>query len=555
MLVTAGTILFIIVVVLVLSFHLVRRKYNTILARTFSQAAEPIKRRGGVVIAYHPQAREIGEAVLRSGGNAFDAFVATVAAENVLAEGATSLAGSLAVLTYHAADGAILYLDADFNDPIDPAGRADAGNKNLGRAVLVPGAPAGLEALATRYGSMPFAELLEPAAELAENGFHVNRLMEAVVRQVKTVLNRTSYGRETFFRDGKAPERGEMLYQPEVATFLRRLGKEGSSYVYSGDWAERFLSTVQSQGGVLTEKDLSQYHVSWSTPWTTTYRGHTIHSSSGNSYGGVWVLLALKTLEHADLPRTPYWEDADALELLVRIGHQSWSEPTIFNYGALNDPETIQGLLTPEHTRSILQRVRDRAPLNFMGGGGSHSYQVITTDDAGNIANGTTTINSGPWGDGLFVEGIPLTNAGRIPWNTEPGARRLAAFSIHLAMDHNRPRFTVGAIGNSLPETAFQLLVKLIDYDMPVTEAVATPRFGTFPDTSSSRKISVKLDRNWLDPRIDQAVVKTLKKRGLKFQQKGLVDTGLGAAIRFEGDEGATGVTAPVPYFNNAFGY
>ncbi|HET7286762.1 MAG TPA: hypothetical protein VFI71_04800, partial [Pyrinomonadaceae bacterium] len=110
MLVTAGAILFIIVVILVLSFYLVRRKYDAVLAQTFSQAAEPIKRRGGVVIAYHPEAREIGEAVLRSGGNAFDALVATVAAENVLAEGATSLAGSLAVLTYHAKDNAILYL-------------------------------------------------------------------------------------------------------------------------------------------------------------------------------------------------------------------------------------------------------------------------------------------------------------------------------------------------------------------------------------------------------------------------------------------------------------
>jgi gamma-glutamyltranspeptidase len=102
---------------------------------------------------------------------------------------------------------------------------------------------------------------------------------------------------------------------------------------------------------------------------------------------------------------------------------------------------------------------------------------------------------------------------------------------------------------------SFQSLIKLIDYDMPVVEALTTPRFGTFPDSSSSKKISVKLDRNWLDPRIDEDVVKVLKKRGLKFQQKGLVDTGLGAAIRFESDESATAVTAPLPYFSNAFGH
>jgi gamma-glutamyltranspeptidase/glutathione hydrolase len=555
MLITALAIIFIIVVALVLSSYLIRRKYNNLLKKTFSQAAEPIKRRGAVVIAYHPEAREIGEAIMRSGGNAFDAFIATVAAENVLAEGASSLAGSLSVLTYHAADATVQYLDADYNDPHAPAGDA-AANKNLGRAMLVPGAPAGLEALATRYGSMPFSELLEPALELAQNGFHVNRLMEAAIRQCDATLNRTSYGRETFFRNGKAPQKGEMFYQPEVATFLHQLGKEGAAYVYTGEWGNRFLETVQSQGGVLTEKDLSEYRVRWCEPFRSTYRGHTIYSSSGNSFNGIWVLLALKTVEHLDLPKTPYyWDDADTLETLIRISHQVWSEPTIFNYLALNDRERIEAILTPEHTRSILQKARDRMPLNFMGLGGTHSYQIITVDAAGNIANGTTTINAGPWGDGIFVEGIPITNAGRIPWNTKPGERRLSPFSSHLVQKDEKPRFGVGSIGNSVPEASFQLLLKLIDYDLPVVDAVATPRFGTFPDSSSSRKISVKLDRNWLDPRIDEAIVKTLKKRGLKFQQKGLVETGLGAAIRFEDDESATGLTAPVPYLTNPFGY
>ena len=116
MLSIAGTIV-VVVVVLALGFYLVRRRYNAVLAQTFAQPASPIKRDGGAVIAYHDEAREIGESVLRSGGNAFDALVATVAVENVMAEGASSLAGSLGVLTYHAANNEILYLDADFNDP------------------------------------------------------------------------------------------------------------------------------------------------------------------------------------------------------------------------------------------------------------------------------------------------------------------------------------------------------------------------------------------------------------------------------------------------------
>ena len=112
------------------------------------------------MIAYHPKAREIGENVLASGGNAFDAFVATVVAENVLAEGASSLAGPLGVLVYRVGDKKLSYLDADFNDPLESAGRWTADDPKPGKTALVPGAPAGLEALANEYGSIPFAKLL-----------------------------------------------------------------------------------------------------------------------------------------------------------------------------------------------------------------------------------------------------------------------------------------------------------------------------------------------------------------------------------------------------------
>ena len=154
-----------VVLALVALFYIVRKIYDWVLARSFAQAAgRPIIRQGGSVIAYHPEVREIGEAILRAGGNAFDAFVAAAVAENVMAEGVSSLAGPLGVLVYRARDGRIAYLDADFNDPFDPAGRGSY-------SIFVPGAPAGLEELATKYGRLPFAELLQPSIALAEDGF------------------------------------------------------------------------------------------------------------------------------------------------------------------------------------------------------------------------------------------------------------------------------------------------------------------------------------------------------------------------------------------------
>jgi gamma-glutamyltranspeptidase/glutathione hydrolase len=537
-------------------FFFFRKKSRTQLAAAYSRPAErPIVRKGGCVLAYHPEAREIGEAILRSGGNAFDAFVAAAAAEYVLAEGVTSLGGPLGVLIYRAEDNQVEYLDADFNDPLDGHGRAESNGSKPGKTVLVPGAPAGLEALATKYGRLPLAELLQPAIALAEDGFPVNQLMAGLIRASSKVLKKSKYGRNTFLPKGEALNPGEIIRQPELADFLHKFGKEGSAYVYNGEWGDRFLSEVEAHGGRLTAKDLAAYRVNWCAPWTTTYRGHTIHSSSGHTYGGLWVLLALKTLEHTTLPSSPgYWEDAAALEQMIRISRQVWSEADIFDYRVLDDAESVRSMLTKEYAHSIWERVVNKAPVNFMGVAGSHSYHIITSDDAGNIASGTTTIESDPWANGIFVEGIPLTSAGRIPWQTKPGERRLSPFSIHLAFQDGRPQFSVGSFSGSVVEASFQFLVKLIDYRLPVRDAVSTPRFGTFPHRFWA-KMLLRLDRNWLDPRVEESIVKELKKRGIKVKQTGLVDTGLGVVLRVGTEGEVEGAPAPVPYMGNLFGH
>lgn len=528
------------------------------LTRSFHQPADrsAAGRNGGLVLAYHPQARQIGEAVLEAGGNAFDAFVATVAAENVLAEGASSLAGPLGVLLYRAQDNQVTYLDADFNDPLDPDGLWTSDDPRLGKTAVVPGAPAGLEALATAYGRTDFAQLLQPAIELAEHGFPINKLMAGFIARHAKALKKTRYGRQTFFARGEPLTAGDVLRQPELAHFLRGLAGEGAAHVYHGSWGESFLSLVAENGGRLTESDLAEYAVKWREPWTTTYRDCLLFSSSGRSYGGLWALLALKTLEHTTLSaERHYSRDVDDLEQLIRIARQVWSEPDLLDYRALDDPETVYAMLTAEHTGRIWGKVQDKVAPHIMESVGSHSYHVIVTDREGNIANGTTTIESEPWAEGLFVEGVVLPSSGIIPWHTEPGARRLSPFSIHLALRDSRPCFAVGSISNSVVETSFQFLVNLIDYGMSARDAISTPRFGTFPYRGTAKKPVLRLDTNWLDPRVPSSTVKTLKARGIKVEQRGVVDTGLGAVARILPESTFDGAIAPVPYVSNPFGH
>lgn len=499
--------------------------------------------------------------MLAEGGNAVDAFIAATIAENVLAEGASSLAGPLGVLVYRSPEpGAarsgppqIDYLDADFNSPLNPKQRGGSSWRNRGKAVLVPGAPFGLWELAARYGSKPFSELVEPAITLAEQGFRIPPFMAVMLAWRKRILRKSDYGRRTFFLTDKPLRTGQVLRQPEVAHFLREFARQGPTYIYEGEWAKQFLETVQSEGGLLTSRDLTEYHVRWCQPWTTTYRNQTIYASSGTTYGGLWVLLALKTLEHdPEFSRQPYWSDVDGLETMLRVARQVWSEKFLLDYQALQDRTLVESKLTREHGAEIWKRVQSRARATPMGIGGSHSYHLITLDKAGNIVSGTTTIESQPWGDGIFVRGVPLTTAGGLAWNTRPGQRRLSPLSMHFVFEGGKPRIAIGCISDSVVEASFQLLVNLLDYHLTPCEAATIPRFGSFSQTRLNT-LGLRLDRNRLDSRVTREVVKGLKKRNIRVTQKPSIDTGLGAILVLQESGTVEGITVPLPNIAKPF--
>lgn len=522
---------------------------NWTIQRSFVQDPRtPTVRRESIVVAFHPEVIDIGHSILDSGGNAFDAFVAATAAQNVIGEGASSLAGPLNALLYDREQRRVTYLDADYNDPLDPEWHWEPDMPKDGRSALAPGAPAGLAALVESRCTRSLPELLEPAIRLAEDGFPVSRLMNNFIAWRADALSRTDYGRRTYFSaDGEPLAPGEILRLPEVAGFLRSFAEKGPAHVYSGDWGQQFLAVVQADNGVLTEADLAAYEVRWDVPRTAKYRGYTLYSSSGHAYGGVWTLLALGTLSHTVLPFERHYSDnADLLQLVVEIARQVWTESWILDYQALDDRSLVESRLSSAYCRQIWDRVQRRLPSKSIARAASHSYHIITRDKHGNAVSGTTTIQADPWGEGIFVEGLPVTTAGSIPWSTAPGTRRLGPFSMHLVFRDGALRFALGGISNSAAEAAFQFLVNRIDYAAPVEQVVSLPRFGTFPERGT-----INLRKNWLDPRIDSRIVWTLRKRGLRFERRGTIDTGLGAVMAAELDGTLSGVATPVPYIGD----
>src|SRR5262249_4224411 len=145
------------------------------------------------------------------------------------------------------------------------------------------------------------------------------------------------------------------------------------------------------------------------------------------SYGGVWLLTALNVASHTDMASGRAWESAAALERGVRIARQGWGQTWIFDFKSLDDRALGQQKLQPEWTKPLWNDVQAQMPPpKPEGRRGSHSYQVVVADGQGNVISGTHTINAEPWGEGIFVQGVPLTSGGMIPWQTNPGERRLS---------------------------------------------------------------------------------------------------------------------------------
>jgi gamma-glutamyltranspeptidase len=166
-------------------------------------------------------------------------------------------------------------------------------------------------------------------------------------------------------------------------------------------------------------QDLHNYRSQWRQPRYIRYRDYDVYGASGRSYGGAWSLLALKTLEHFDMPNGPHFsESVDRLEVMVRIAKTVWNEAWLYEIENLDDDAKVESYLTAPHAAAVWERVRQELPADLPDRRGNHSYHIVVVDRDGNAITGTNTINSLPWGDGLFVDGA--IRARHLLGRTEP---------------------------------------------------------------------------------------------------------------------------------------
>ncbi len=488
----------------------------------------------GVVATFHTQSSEAGVEILRQGGNAFDAFAAATFVDYVVSPGVTSPAGPLSAMGFNVRTGERFHLDGNLNEVLSPDGAFDGNETTAGKTFLVPGAVAALAELVKQHGSLPLSKVLEPAIRVARNGFVVDYVYSGTIQGAQATLKKSTYGETTFLQGGKPVAVGTVLKLPALATYLENLAKFGVAHMYQGAWATEAVRVTGERGGKISMQDFAAYRAEFREPRHTQFRGFDVYAPGGRVYAGLWALVGLEVLENTSLSSLGhYGSSADALETMVRTTRVLDMEPWFFDVGTLDNEVAVQTKLAKPNTDKLWGNVKSQLGFTPPPSQGNHSYHIIVADAAGNVITGTNTIESYPFGDGVFVEGVPLNNTGRITaYRTGPGERSINPCSSHLVFRDGHFYGASGAFGTSLIPTELQMLVDMLEYRMPGTEIANALHFGTYPVDFTTGTQDVT--SNWLDPRVSKSVVDRLASRGLKFKQDPYGDTGWNIVVTID---------------------
>lgn len=284
----------------------------TALAAAAADVAQAAPRRPAraAIASAHPLATEAGHEILAQGGNAFDAAVAVAGVLTVVEPTGSGLGGGGFILLHRPADGLYTMIDAREKAPgaatrdmfLDAEGKPDR-NRATATALAagIPGEPAALGHLASKYGRLPLARSLEPAIRLAREGFPLYARLQGGIRMRAEQFAKSPDAARVFLVKGEVPPLGHRIRQPELARTLERLASDGARAFYAGPLAKKLVAGVRRMGGIWTEEDLAAYEVVERAPIFGEYRGARIVSASPPASGGIALVDALNILEGFDL--------------------------------------------------------------------------------------------------------------------------------------------------------------------------------------------------------------------------------------------------------------
>jgi gamma-glutamyltranspeptidase/glutathione hydrolase len=472
---------------------------------------------GGAVASADPLATEAGLEMLRGGGNAVDAAVATALALAVVYPEAGNLGGGGFAVVKMGEDLASL----DFREMAPAAARPDMYLDDKGEPVKdasligplaagVPGSPAGLHELHRRYGKLPWATVVAPSVRLAKAGLRVDRHLQTVIGEKRALLSRFPEASRVWLPGGEPPAPGTVIPLPELAATLERYAERGPEAVTGGPVAAAVEAAARKNGGVLTAVDLATYRPVWRDPVVFEAFGWKFASMPLPSSGGIILgqtLGALERLEWGKLPRF----GADRWHLLAETWRRSFADRYLMGDPATSRATAAQ-LLAPDwiaaRARGIDRRratpsagvhpwpgTAPSAPAPAQVEPSGETTHLSAVDGAGNLVALTTTLN-GLFGSGVYVpeagfflnnEMDDFTTAPGRPNNfgliqgeanaVAPGKRMLSAMTPTIAWKGGEAIAVGGRGGSRIPTQTAQVLLNILVDGDPLQTALDRPRF------------------------------------------------------------------------------
>jgi len=373
------------------------------------------------IASAHPLATEAGNEVLRAGGNAFDAAVAVSAALMVVEPSGSGFLGGGMYLLHRASDGRNVVIDAREVAPLratrdmflGPDGNPVRGlSTNTALAAGVPGEPAGLALMQSRYGRLTLAQALAPAIRLARSGFDMYPRLQASIGFKKPQLTKSKDATAIWFRNGEPLPVGARVKQPQLARTLEIIAKDGVEAFYTGRLAKQLVDAVQAMGGLWTLEDFAAYRALEREPVVGHYHGATIISAPPPTAGGVALIEALNVLSGYDLARV---DAVTRKHLIIEAMRRMHRDRAVY----LGDPAftdvPVQRLTDPDYAAGLRTSIRlDRATPSAAlesapeaAGGGANTTHFSVLDQDGNRVAGTITLNAG-LGSGLMIDGTGM---------------------------------------------------------------------------------------------------------------------------------------------------
>ena len=462
-----------------------------------------------MVVSAKEEASQIGLAILKKGGNAFDAMIATELALAVAYPNAGNIGGG-GFMVYRLGSGERGALDYREKAPakahrdmyLDKNGKVIADKSTLGAlAVGVPGTIAGIFEVYEKFGSLPIGELIQPAIDLARKGVLITELQANSYMNKNVELIKQANNYVTPFENGwKA---GERFKYEELAQTLERIRDNGSYEFYNGETAKRIVSYVQELGGILSLDDLKNYRAQWRKPITFTYKDYIISSMPLPSSGGICLAQILKSVEPYNIGQYPH-NGEQYIQLLVEAERRAYADRAYYMGDADFVKVPTEQLLSPDYLKERMSSFSwDKASKSteiahgkIVGYESDETTHYSIVDRFGNAVAVTTTLNTN-YGSKVYVKGggFFLNNqmddfsikpgepntyglVGSEKNAIAPNKRMLSSMSPTIIEKDGKLFMVIGTPGGSTIITSvLQCFLNVAEYGMTMQQSVSKPRF------------------------------------------------------------------------------